>query len=291
MTTHSRSELLRTEIADQGAHLGRRQFLFGSAAAVIAYGAAALGRDSNALGDSLSRLGRDRTGALEGAGAEGSGLKSSTTSVESSRIIVTGECRKEAAYYLEEVLRTATLEERTYRHRCVDGSDAIVPWIGFALSDFLKRCDPTSRAQFVEFRGPREMTRTAGRVGVSNRREVVEALRLDEAMHPLTILAAGSYGKLCAERGASSLRLVVPWKYGFKSVKSIFAIRFSESASRSSRATTAGDYVASSNVNPNRIQRNESQAIERQFGDLFLRKTLMFNGYGEQVASLYDRTE
>ncbi len=203
-------------------------------------------------------------------------------------IAVDGECANKAAYHLEDVLKGVTLEDRIYRHRCVEAWSMVIPWVGFPLADFIKRCEPTSKAKFVEFTtlyDPRQMPGT--RVPVLEW-PYVEGLRMDEAMHPLTILAVGLYGEVIPNQDGAPIRLVVPWKYGFKSIKSIVKIRFVEKQPLNTwQRQTPNEYGFYSNVNPSVDHPRWSQATERRIGEFFRRKTLMFNGYGDQVASLY----
>jgi methionine sulfoxide reductase catalytic subunit len=203
-------------------------------------------------------------------------------------IVVDGECNRKATYTLEDVLKGETLEDRIYRHRCVEAWSMVIPWVGFPLADFVKRCDPTSKAKFVEFTtlyDPKQMPGT--RVPVLDW-PYVEGLRMDEAMHSLTILAVGLYGEVIPNQDGAPIRLVVPWKYGFKSIKSIVKIRFVEKQPMNTWQRQApSEYGFYSNVNPAVDHPRWTQASERRIGEFFRRKTLMFNGYGDQVASLY----
>jgi len=203
-------------------------------------------------------------------------------------VVVEGEVEKPGTLSLEDILKPHTLEERIYRLRCVEGWSMVVPWVGFQLSDLIKRFKPTSRAKFVEFttlHRPAEMP--------GQRRSVLdwpylEALRIDEAMNPLTLMAVGLYGRDMPNQNGAPLRLVVPWKYGFKSIKSIARIRFTEKqpVSTWTRAIPS-EYGFYSNVNPTVNHPRWSQKRERRIGEFLKRKTLMFNGYAEEVAQLY----
>jgi len=203
-------------------------------------------------------------------------------------IAVDGECNKKATYTLEDVLKGQTLEDRIYRHRCVEAWSMVIPWVGLPLADFLKKCEPTSKAKFVEFTtlyDPKQMPGT--RAPVLDW-PYVEGLRMDEAMHPLTILAVGLYGEVIPNQDGAPIRLVVPWKYGFKSIKSIVKIRFVEKQPMNTWQRQApNEYGFYSNVNPTVDHPRWTQATERRIGEFFRRKTVMFNGYGDQVASLY----
>ncbi len=203
-------------------------------------------------------------------------------------VTVEGECEKPGAYTLEDILRPHPLEERIYRLRCVEGWSMVIPWVGFPLAGLLKRFAPTSRAKYVEFTTLYDPEQMPGQ-----RRRVldwpyVEGLRMDEAMHPLTLLAVGLYGEVLPNQNGAPLRLVVPWKYGFKSIKSIVRIRFTERQPLTSwMKASPREYGFYANVNPTVDHPRWSQARERRIGEFFKRKTLMFNGYAEQVAHLY----
>ena len=202
-------------------------------------------------------------------------------------VAVEGECNRKAVYSLDDVVKPAQLEDRIYRHRCVEAWSMVIPWVGFPLADFIKRCEPTSKAKFVEFYTlfDRSQMRDASS---SIRYPYIEGLRMDEALHPLTILAVGLYGEVMPKQDGAPIRLVVPWKYGFKSIKSIVRIRFVEKQPLNTWQQTASDeYGFYSNVNPSVDHPRWSQASERRIGEFFKRKTLMFNGYGDQVAGMY----
>lgn len=203
-------------------------------------------------------------------------------------VAVEGEVNKPAVYPLEDLIKPHALEERIYRLRCVEGWSMVIPWVGFPLGDLIKRFEPTSKAKYVELTTLLDPEQMPGQ-----RRSVlswpyIEGLRLDEAMHPLTILAVGLYGEILPNQNGAPLRLVVPWKYGFKSIKSIVKIRFVEQQPISTWEDAAPhEYGFYSNVNPEVDHPRWSQARERRIGEFSKRKTLMFNGYAEQVAHLY----
>jgi sulfoxide reductase catalytic subunit YedY len=203
-------------------------------------------------------------------------------------VTIEGQCAKPGTYTLEDILKPHPLEERVYRMRCVEGWSMVIPWDGFPLANLLKRFEPNAKAKFVEFttvNRPQEMP------GI--RRQVlnypyVEGLRMDEAMHPLTILAAGLYGESLLTPNGAPLRLVVPWKYGFKGIKAIVKIRFVEKQPLTTwQDANAHYYGFYANVNPDVPTPSYSQATERRIGEFFMRRTLPFNGYGDQVASMY----
>ncbi len=201
---------------------------------------------------------------------------------------VEGECAKPATYHLEDVLTGQRLEERIYRHRCVEAWSMVIPWVGFPLGNFIKRCEPTSKAKFVEFTTLDDAKQMPGVASPVLDWPYREGLRMDEAMHPLAILAVGLYGEVLPNQDGAPIRLVVPWKYGFKSIKSIVKIRFVEKQPNNTwHEQTPSEYGFYSNVNPTVDHPRWSQATERRIGEFFKRKTLMFNGYGDQVASLY----
>ena len=207
-------------------------------------------------------------------------------------VAVEGLCNKPGSYTLEDILKPHPIEERIYRHRCVEGWSIVVPWDGFPLGDVLKRFEPTGNAKFVEFTTvlrPEEMAGQRRRLLSPLKWPYVEGLRIDEAMHPLAVLAVGLYGDELLNQNGAPLRLVVPWKYGFKSIKSIVKIAFVDKPPRTSWQTQAPEYYAFySNVNPGTTYSEfRDQSTERRLGEFFMRKTLMFNGYADQVASLY----
>jgi methionine sulfoxide reductase catalytic subunit len=204
------------------------------------------------------------------------------------KVKIEGEVVKKQELDIDSILKLAPPEERIYRHRCVEGWSIVVPWIGFSLSELIKRANPTSKAKFVEFTtiyAPYEMP--------GQNRDVlqwpyVEGLRMDEAMNPLTLLCFGMYGEDLPNQDGAPLRIVIPWKYGFKSAKAIVKIRFTEKQPMNTWNIAApNEYGFYSNVNPNVDHPRWSQAKERRLGEFFKRPTLMFNGYGDQVASMY----
>jgi sulfoxide reductase catalytic subunit YedY len=207
-------------------------------------------------------------------------------------VAIEGACGKPGVYTLEDILKPHPLEERIYRHRCVEGWSIVVPWIGFPLGDLLKRFEPASSAAFVEFFTivrPEQMPGQRGRFSSLLPWPYNEGLRLDEAMHPLALLAVGLYGEELPNQNGAPLRLVVPWKYGFKSIKSIVKIRFVDKAPVTTWMKEESDYYGFyANVNPGVTRSTfRDQSTERRLGEFLMRKTLPFNGYGDQVASLY----
>lgn len=203
-------------------------------------------------------------------------------------VTVDGEVKSAKTFAIEDILSWAPLEERIYRFRCVEGWSAVVPWVGFPFAELLKRVEITGNARFVEFwsLADREQMPYV-RLPVLDW-PYVEALRLDEAMNPLTLLAVGMYGEVMPKQNGAPIRLIVPWKYGFKGAKSIVRIRFVEKQPTTAWMKAApNEYGFYSNVNPDVAHKRWSQAQERRLGDFSKRKTLPFNGYAEQVAGLY----
>lgn len=204
-------------------------------------------------------------------------------------VTVEGACEKPGSYALEDIMHPQQLEERIYRLRCVEAWSMVIPWIGFPVRDVLKRFAPTSKAKYVKFETLYNPEMMPGQ-----RRSVLEwpyteALRIDEAMHPLTIFAVGLYGEVLPNQNGAPIRLVVPWKYGFKSIKSIVKIKFVENQPETSWSKLSPhEYGFYANVNPSIDHPRWSQKRERRIGEFLKRKTLMFNGYAEEVASLYD---
>ena len=201
---------------------------------------------------------------------------------------VEGEVERPADYHLEDLVKASQLEERIYRLRCVEAWSMVIPWVGIPLAALIKRFGPTSRARYVTFTTLHDPERMPGQRRAVLEWPYVEGLRMDEAMHPLTILAVGLYGEVLPNQNGAPIRLVVPWKYGFKSIKSIVSMRFSETQPRTTWALAGpSEYGFFANVNPNVSHPRWSQAKERRIGEFFKRKTLMFNGYADEVAGLY----
>ena len=202
-------------------------------------------------------------------------------------VSVEGACSKPRKFTIEEILALAPLEERVYRHRCVEAWSIVVPWIGYSLSELLKKVEPTSKANYVAFEtffDRRQMPHAAGLQW-----PYVEGLRMDEAMHPLALLCTGMFGETLPPQDGAPVRMILPWKYGFKSIKSIVKIRLVGGQPPTSwNMANASEYGFYSNVNPHVDHPRWSQASERRLGEFRKRPTLMFNGYGDQVASLYN---
>jgi len=201
---------------------------------------------------------------------------------------VEGLVKKSKVYDVDQLIKMFPLEERIYRLRCVEAWSMVIPWVGFPLADFIKQIEPLGKAKYVAFETvyrPSEMPGQRSRV---LEWPYVEGLRLDEALHPLALMVVGLYGELLPNPDGAPIRLVVPWKYGFKGIKSIVKIRLVEQQPPTTwNIAAANEYGFYSNVNPEVDHPRWSQARERRLGEFFKRKTLMFNGYGDQVAHLY----
>ncbi len=306
------SDIPAREITEKSLYVDRRKFLVGAAALT---GAAVLG------GRRLLNLSAPGTGVLAGskldaakridyAGGEKltpyenitnynnfyefatdkynpAGLSKSLRT-RPWTVKVEGFVKKPKTFDIDSILKMAPLEERIYRHRCVEGWSMVIPWLGFPLGEFLKQVEPTSQAKFVEFTTLYDPAQMPGQKDNVLDWPYTEGLRLDEAMHPLALLTVGLYGEVLPNQDGAPLRLVVPWKYGFKSIKSIVKIRLvgTQPATAWNKAAP-NEYGFYSNVNPEVDHPRWSQAKERRIGEFFKRKTLMFNGYGDQVARLY----
>jgi sulfoxide reductase catalytic subunit YedY len=206
-------------------------------------------------------------------------------------LAIEGEVKKPMTLDLDSLMKVAVLEERVYRLRCVEGWSMVVPWVGYSLSELIKKAEPTGDAKYVEFVTLADKAQMPGLSSRVLQWPYVEGLRMDEAMHPLTLLTVGMYGEVLPNQNGAPVRIVVPWKYGFKSAKSIVKIRFTKEQPKTAWNVSApSEYGFYSNVNPEVDHPRWSQASERRIGEdgLFAkkRKTLMFNGYNE-VASLY----
>jgi len=203
-------------------------------------------------------------------------------------IKIDGLCNKPADYHIDDLIKPIQLEERIYRLRCVEAWSMVIPWIGVPLSKVIERAEPTSKATFVQFTTLLRPTQMPGQTQSVLEWPYVEGLRLDEAKHPLTILAVGLYGKTLLQQNGAPIRLVVPWKYGFKGIKSIVRIRFVDKQPQTSWVLQNPDwYGFYSNVNPDVSPVRWNQARERRIGTFLPRETVMFNGYGDQVAGMY----
>lgn len=267
-----------------GALFGARQAMAGEALPNYAKGVVKTDETLTPLKDATTynnfyEFGTDKSDPALNAG----GLKTRPWTVN-----ISGECAKPGAIDVDDLIRTSQLEERIYRLRCVETWSMVVPWVGVPLASLLKRFEPNSKAKFVAFETLYDPKQMPGQNLRNFKWPYAEGLRIDEAMHPLTILAVGLYGERLPPQNGAPIRLVVPWKYGFKSIKSVVSIRFQETQP----STLWNDYAPHeygfySNVNPDVDHPRWSQAKERRLGEFIRRKTLPFNGYADQVAGLY----
>ncbi len=205
------------------------------------------------------------------------------------KITVGGECERPGEYSLEDLIKPFAIEERVYRLRCVEAWSMVIPWLGVPLASIIKSLQPTSKAKYVAFKTLHDPRRMPGQNRSVLRWPYREGLRIDEATNPLTLLAVGMYGKTMPNQNGAPVRLVIPWKYGFKSIKSIVSIDFVDQQPETTwNISSPREYGFYSNVNPTVDHPRWSQKKERRIGDIFKRETLMFNGYEEEVAHMYD---
>ncbi|MFC2165810.1 protein-methionine-sulfoxide reductase catalytic subunit MsrP [Acidobacteriota bacterium] len=203
-------------------------------------------------------------------------------------VSVEGHVEKPLKFDIEELIHMFPLEERVYRWRCVEAWSMVIPWIGFPLAGFVKKCAPTSKAKFIEFTTLFNLKQMPGQMSRILKWPYVEGLRMDEAMNPLALMTVGMYGDFLPNQNGAPIRIVIPWKYGFKSGKSIVKIKFVEKKPNTSwRRANAKEYGFYGNVNPNVKHPRWSQARERRIGEEGKRETLMFNGYADEVGYLY----
>lgn len=204
-------------------------------------------------------------------------------------VSVEGDVAKPRKFSMDEILKIAPLEERIYRHRCVEAWSIVVPWIGFSFSNLVKLVEPTEKAKFVAFQSYYDSRQMPQGRWAGIEFPYVEGLRIDEAMNPLTLLCMGMYGESLPNQDGAPVRMVIPWKYGFKSIKSLVKIKFqSKMPPTTWNLSASNEYGFYSNVNPHVDHPRWSQAKERRLGEIFRRDTLMFNGYSDQVASMYN---
>jgi sulfoxide reductase catalytic subunit YedY len=294
-----------SEITDERLFHDRRRFI-----AAMGLGAAAVvGASTPVLGRVLGRRGGDGVALLDeqddhpntweeittynnfyefGTGKGDPARNSRNFRTAPWSVEITGEVKRPGTIPLEDLLRGLPVVDRTYRLRCVEGWSMVVPWNGVLLRDVIRRLEPGTNAKYVEFTTLLDPAQMPGQRSRVLDWPYVEGLRMDEAMHPLTLLVTGIYGRPVPNQNGAPLRLMVPWKYGFKSGKSIVRIRFMEQQPRTTWAVSAPhEYGFYANVNPSVDHPRWSQATERRIGKLFRQPTLMFNGYADQVASLY----
>ena len=294
-------EIKSSEITPESAYVSRREFL--AAAGIMGAGAFLPGRagaqEPQALGTPFGLQPDDKPTPWDDVtghnnfyefGTEKQDPKANAQAFRTRpwTVKVDGLVAKPGEYQLEDFIKPNTTEDRIYRHRCVEAWSMVVPWRGFPLASVLRRAEPTTAAKYVEFTtllDPRQMP--GQRIGVLDW-PYTEGLRLDEAMHPLVLMVSGVYGRNLPNQNGAPLRLVVPWKYGFKGAKSIVRIRVTDKQPETAWNKSAPqEYGFYSNVNPEVDHPRWSQSSERRIGTFLRRRTLMFNGYAEQVASLY----
>jgi len=299
-----------SEITDQRLYLNRREFMVGAAALALAPGAASAGAPAGAASGTPLQATKsdkfsiaDKPTSFKDATAYNNFYEFGMEKEDPAKLAhllkprpwsvqVDGLVHKPKRFDIEEVLRFP-LEERVYSLRCVEGWSMVIPWIGFPLASLLKQVEPTGAAKFLEFTTLKDPEQFPGQRpsffgGSAVEWPYIEGLRLDEAMHPLTLVTVGMYGQVLPNQNGAPIRIVVPWKYGFKSAKSLVRIRLTEEQPKTAWEKAAPqEYGFYSNVNPTVDHPRWSQATERRIGEFMRRKTLMFNGYADQVASLY----
>ena len=294
MRIRRRPDIPSSEITSESWYLRRREFIAAAAAAAGTIAAPALLRAQPARRQEAETQTpyEDVTSYNNfyefGTGKDDPARNAHTLRPRPWQVEITGEVARPASYNLEDILRRFPSQERVYRLRCVEAWSMVIPWHGFPLRDLINWVQPTSRARFVEFTTLMDTEQMPGqRRGVLDW-PYVEGLRMDEAMHPLTIMVTGLYNRTLPNQNGAPLRLMAPWKYGFKNGKSIVKIRFAPEMPRTTWALSApNEYGFYANVNPDVDHPRWSQARERRIGEFRLRRTLPFNGYGSQVASLY----
>ncbi|POZ60764.1 protein-methionine-sulfoxide reductase catalytic subunit MsrP [Chromobacterium alticapitis] len=287
---------LPSEITPERVYFNRRQFMLGAAGLLLsAETLAGLSAKKSPLSQLASN---DKPNSLKditsynnfyefGTDKSDPGENAGSLHTRPWSVLVDGEVAKPRRFAIEDLMKFP-LEERVYRLRCVEGWSMVIPWVGFPLASLLKQMNPNSRAKFVSFETLERPGEMPGQRTSVLEWPYREGLRMDEAMHPLTLLAVGLYGNVLPNQNGAPIRLVVPWKYGFKSIKSIVRIRLQETMPATSwNLANAHEYGFYSNVNPEVDHPRWSQASERRIGEFFKRKTLMFNGYADQVAGLY----
>jgi len=287
-----------SEITPESAYLGRRAFI--AAAGVVAGSLALPALVEGDARPARSGQGQDRLTSLEDVTGYNNFYEFGTDKEDPARhapgrlktrpwtVTVEGEIKRPRTFSIDDLLKLAPLEERIYRMRCVEGWSMVIPWVGFPLAELIRQVEPNGQARFVEFVTLADPQQMPGVRSPLLDWPYVEGLRLDEAQHPLTLLAVGLYGEVLPAQNGAPIRVVVPWKYGFKSAKSIVRIRFVREQPRSTWMKAGpSEYGFYSNVNPAVDHPRWSQATERRIGEFIKRKTLPFNGYADQVAGLY----
>ena len=306
-------------ITPKDQYLNRRRFLRGAVSGVVAAGAAALGAERLAevvspsigaeAGTKLETVKSPLTTTGEvltsyndlthynnfyefGVDKGEPALNAGRLPTRPWTVRVDGKVNNPKTFDIDALLKLRPLEDRVYRHRCVEAWSMVIPWVGYSLSEFIKLCEPLSTAKYVQFLSyyDKHVEKWASETSISW--PYSEGLRMDEALHPLALLTFGLYGEVLPNQNGAPVRLVVPWKYGFKSAKSIVGVRFLDKIPPTTwNDQASSEYGFYSNVNPNVDHPRWSQKTERRIGQPFYaqrRTTLLFNGYGDQVASLYN---
>ncbi|QFY44420.1 protein-methionine-sulfoxide reductase catalytic subunit MsrP [Candidatus Methylospira mobilis] len=301
MIKRNNAAIQASEITPRELFYGRRRFMqmaAGAGAAAMLSGAASAG-DKLAGAKSTAYMLPDKPTPLEdvtrynnfyefGVDKESPAKSAGSLKTRPWRVAVEGEVQKPGVFDIDAMLRWAPMEERVYRLRCVEGWSMVVPWLGFPLAELIKRVEPTGNAKFVEFVTLHDAEQMPGQRSGVLEWPYREGLRIDEAMHPLTLLTFGLYGEVLPNQNGAPVRVIVPWKYGFKSVKSIVKIRLLEQQPVTSWMQAGPrEYGFYANVNPAVDHPRWSQARERRIGEFLKRPTLPFNGYADQVAGLY----
>jgi methionine sulfoxide reductase catalytic subunit len=305
------NDIKSSEITPKDLYLNRRQFILAASATALSVGAVLSGLDLSPspqpviAGEKFSDLHKSSFSTSEklnsfkditnynnfyelGTDKSDPAANAKYLTTRPWTVAVEGEVKKAKTYDIDALTKIAPLEERIYRLRCVEAWSMVIPWVGFPLNALIKLAEPTGNAKYIQLVTLLDPKRMPGQKFPVLEWPYVEGLRMDEAMHPLAILSVGLYGETLPAQNGAPIRIVVPWKYGFKSIKSIVKIRFVEKQPATAWNISAPqEYGFYSNVNPEVDHPRWSQATERRIGEFFRRKTLMFNGYGDQVADLY----
>jgi sulfoxide reductase catalytic subunit YedY len=290
-------DLTDNDVTDRSLYLRRREFIGGAAGLGLLGAAGAAGARDLAYSPGFSTMEKptpkkDITSYNNfyefGVNKEDPSENAGSLKTRPWTVRVDGECEKPASFAIDDLIKANKLEERIYRMRCVEGWSMVIPWVGFPLKDLLAQVKPTSKAKFVAFETLMRPSEMPGQRWDTLQWPYREGLRIDEATHPLTILAVGLYGDVLPNQNGAPVRLVVPWKYGFKGAKSIVRISLVEKMPVTAWNLLAPrEYGFYSNVNPAVDHPRWSQATERRIGEFRRRETLPFNGYGQYVADLY----
>jgi sulfoxide reductase catalytic subunit YedY len=301
-------EIPSSEITSQSVYLNRRKFLTGAAVAGVAAAAGLRDLILPKMAEAANKIDGIRKSSFStnekineykdvttynnyyefSTDKDGPAALARNFRTRPWKVKIDGLVDKKEELDIDTILKMASPEERIYRHRCVEGWSIVVPWVGFSLSELIKRANPLGKAKFVEFTTIYAPDQMPGQRTHVLDWPYVEGLRMDEATHPLTLLCFGMYGQELPNQDGAPLRIVVPWKYGFKSAKAIVRLRFTDKQPLNTWNIAApNEYGFYANVNPNVDHPRWSQAKERRLGEFFKRPTLIFNGYGDQVASLY----